>query len=891
MSLAAGTRLGPYEIVAVLGAGGMGEVYRARDTRLNRTVAIKVLPSHFSEDADRRQRFEREARAVSSLNHPHICALYDVGRQEGLDFLVMEHLEGQTLTERLEKGGLPTVQVLRYGTEIADALDKAHRQGIVHRDLKPGNIMLTKAGAKLLDFGLAKMNWLDAPPAADVSKLDTREKPLTGDGAVLGTVQYMAPEQLEGKTGDARTDIFALGSVLYEMATGQRAFQAKSQASLIVAILEHDPPPMTTLQPLAPPALERLVKTCLAKDPEDRWQSAHDVASELQWIRDAGGLTGRDESGERNRRLRERLAWLTALALGGALAVAVASRRPAATDLRPLRFTVSPEAGTSLSKGTLALSPDGRSLVFDAADANGRTRLWLRPLDAPTSTPLAGTEGGGEPFWSPDGRFIGFFADGKLKKIAAGGGPAQTIAPDTPDPRGGTWNADDVIVYGPEARGPLFRVSAAGGAPAPATALDPSRRDLTHRYPHFLPDGRHFLFTVVTPREDTSGIFLGALDSKQVQRLSGDVSVTAYAPPGFLFFVRDAALMVQRFDARGLTSIGESEVLAQPAWNDSPLKWGWTGLSARGDAVAYRDGLPERRRLTWLDREGRVTGTVGDEDAYADMALSPDGSRLALSIGGTNGPSALWVRDLERNTVSRLSADSSDHIYLVWSPGGERIAFGSTRTGTDGLFVQAANGSDSPDLLLEKKQAYANDWSPDGRLLLFFHSPGPGTKLDLWTVPVSEERKIEPFLATSFSEYQGRFSPDGRFVAYVSDETGRLEVYVRAFPAGAERWQISAAGGWFPEWRRDGRELYYLSSRSEMMAAEVRPAGSRLVFGSPRRLFETTLPRLSQSLSSVNNHLYMVTADGQRFLVMAPVTDPAQDRIAVIVNWAAALKH
>jgi Tol biopolymer transport system component len=888
MTLQAGSRLGPYEILSPLGAGGMGEVYRAKDTRLDRTVAIKVLPLDVAKDPERRQRFEREARAVSSLSHPNICALYDIGQQDGVDYLVMEHLEGQTLAERLERGPLPSDQVLRTGIQIAGALGKAHRHGIVHRDLKPSNVMLTKAGAKLLDFGLAKLNWLGGAPA-DVSKLATREKPLTGDGMLLGTFQYMAPEQLEGKPADARTDIFALGSLLYETATGHRAFEAKSQASLIVAILEHEPAPMTTLQPLTPPALERLVRVCLAKDPDERLQTAHDVMQELKWIAEAGGPTRGDDSGERRRRLRERLAWSTALGLAGALALALATRRPAATDLRPLRFTVSPEAGTSLGQGTLALSPDGRSLVFEAADGNGRTQLWLRPFEVLTSTPLAGTESGTQPFWSPDGRFIGFFADGKLKKIAVAGGPAQTIAPDVLDPRGATWNADDLIIYCPGARGPLFRVSAAGSVSAPATTIDSSRHDLTHRYPHFLPDGRHFLLTVVTPREETSGTYLGTLDSKEVKRLLGDVSLTAYAPPGFLFFVRDVALMVQPFDVR-LASIGEPEVLGQPAWNDSPNRWGWTGLSARRDAVAYRDGAPERRRLTWLDREGRAAGTVGDEAAYSDLALSPDASRLALSIAGTNGPSALWVRDLERNTLSRLSADSSNNTYMAWSPGGERIAFISTRTGTDAVFVQAANGSDSPHLIVEKERIFLDDWSPDGSLLLC-ESPGASTRVDLWTVPVSGERKLERLLATPFNENQGRFSPDGRLVAYVSDETGRLEVYVRAFLAGTERRQISTAGGWFPEWRRDGRELYYLSSRSEMMAAEVRPAGSHLAFGSPRRLFETTLPRQSQSIGSVNNRLYAVTADGQRFLVMAPVIDPAQNRIAVILNWSAGLKR
>jgi predicted Ser/Thr protein kinase len=526
MTLAQGTRLGPYEILASVGAGGMGEVYRARDTRLDRTVAIKVLPSHLSSNPEIRQRFDREARTISSLSHPHICALHDVGHQDGIDYLVMEFLEGETLTDRLSRGALPAEQVLRYSIEIADALDKAHRQGIVHRDLKPGNIMLTKSGVKLVDFGLAKLA-AAGPANTSVSILPTQAgMNLTQEGTILGTFQYMAPEQLEGKEADARSDIFAFGAVLYEMATGKKAFSGKSQASLIASILSAEPPPISSVQPMTPPALDRVVKTCLAKDPDDRWQTAHDVMLQLKWIAEGGSQAGVPAPLVARRRGHERLAWGVAavLAVSTIALAAVQLARPRAA-VRVVRSSLLPPEKTTYhfigdAAGPPAVSPEGLQIAFTARDSSGKSLLWVRSLDSPVPRAVAGTEDAMYPFWSPDSKFIGFFAGGKLKKIEASGGPAFALC-DAGDARGGTWNKDGVIVFEPHFRDPLFRVPATGGKAAPVTKFDESRRETTHRFPFFLPDGSHFLYLAgshaVGTESELHAIYLGSLDGKPVE--------------------------------------------------------------------------------------------------------------------------------------------------------------------------------------------------------------------------------------------------------------------------------------------------------------------------------------------------------------------------------------
>ena len=531
MALNTGTRLGPYEILAPLGAGGMGEVYRAKDTRLDRTVAVKVLPEHLAADAAGRQRLEREAKAVSALNHPHICVLHDVGQDGGVDFLVMEYLEGETLAQRLKKGPLPVDQVLRHGVEIADALDKAHRDGIVHRDLKPGNIVLTKGGAKLLDFGLAKLkrDGMSEAPAA-LSTLPTPAKPLTEKGTILGTLMYMAPEQLEGGEADARSDIWALGLVLYEMTTGKKAFSGKSQASLIGAILKEEPLSLTQHQPMTPPWLDRVVRNCLAKDPDERWQSAHDIVAQLRSIAEVpgGDVRGRGRP-FRSERLLVRLLAAAVGLLAIALAVVVMSRQ--GEEPRVVRTAISLPEGTAVE--SISVSPDGRALAFAGSGADGQGRLWVRRLDNDRPLALPGTEGASFPFWSPDGRFLGFFAEGSLKKVDVRGGAAEALCP-TPQPRGGTWSREGVIVFSPSTGSGLYRISAAGGTPTALTTLDAAKREGSHRWPCFLPDGRRVLYYARSGQQENSAIYVASLDSKEARRVITASSNAAYAPPGYL---------------------------------------------------------------------------------------------------------------------------------------------------------------------------------------------------------------------------------------------------------------------------------------------------------------------------------------------------------------------
>jgi Tol biopolymer transport system component len=795
----------------------------------------------------------------------------------------MELVEGETLLDRLKKGALPLDQTLRYGIEIADALDKAHRQGVVHRDMKPGNVMLTKAGSKLMDFGLAKRG-LAGESGGAVSALPTQEKPLTEAGSLLGTFQYMAPEQLEGKDADARADIWALGCVLYEMATGKRAFEGKSQASLISAIMTSEPQPIAQLQPMSPPALDRLAKVCLAKDPDDRLQTAHDVMQELKWIAEAESAAGATLTAP-GRRWRERVLG----AITGGLAVALVAlgafllggrlQRPAEV----LRFTIDPEPGTTLSDTTLALSPDARSLVFVAKNAEGKSSLWLRKLDALASHTLAGTELGEQPFWSPDGAFIGFFADGKLKKIPAAGGPVVMLA-DSPEARGATWNRDGVIVFGAHARGGLLRVAANGGPVTPATKTDSGRLEVSHRWPQFLPDGRHFVYSNLSPRSDIRGLYLGSLGSEATVRMASDVSLIAWSAGGQLLFVRDSAVMTQSLDLGLRQVIGDAAVVAQPAWHDFKDIWGLTALAASGDVLAYRDGGPVRHRLVWLDRSGRELGSAGPEGSYTGIRLSPDGKRVLLAQTSGYGTASLQIQDMVRGTTSRLSVGPDDAVP-VWSPDGGRLALSSSRDGHDGIYVRPAV-SGAAELERVADGQVIDDWSPDGRLLLFERVTANG-KQALWTIEAEGERKPRPYIEADSNEIAGQFSPDGRWVAYGSDESGRYEIYLRAFPVAGERWQVSTGGADWPSWRRDGRELFFFSLSGEMMAAPVRLEGERLRTGAPQALFHTRAPSAPNAGSGSP---YAVSADGQRFLFALPIENPADNRIAVVINWAAKSK-
>lgn len=881
MPLSMGEKLGPYEILSAIGAGGMGEVYKARDTRLSRMVAIKVLPEHLASNAEARQRFEREAQAVSSLNHPHICTLYDVGRQDGSDYLVMEYLEGETLAARLRKGPLPAPQALEYGVQITMALAEAHKQDVFHRDLKPGNIMLTKTGAKLLDFGLAKLARAEAAPGADQP---TVSADLTAKGTLLGTLPYMAPEQLEGKEADARSDIFAFGAVIYEMLAGRRAFEGKSQASVMAAILEHDPPPISTLQPLTPPALDRVTKTCLAKDPDDRWQTARDLKRELGWIASA------PESGS------PAPASFTAASRYGSLpwiAAAVALIALAIPAARHLRETPPPETRVDIvtpatdSPTSFALSPDGRKIVFGAW-GDGASRLWLRSLATTAAQPLAGTEGATVPFWSPDSRSIGFFAGNALKRLDLGGGAPQTLAPAVAG-RGGTWNAEGVIVFAPSLSTPLMRVSATGGTAVAVTTLGPQQRG--HHAPFFLPDGRRLLF-YMPGAPDMAGIYLGALDGRAPTRLTPADGSGAYLG-GWLLWVRAGTLVAQRLDGTKAALTGEPVTVAEGVPVDITLSRSAVSVAATG-LVAYRTGGGSQRQLTWVDRSGTARGTVGAPDATLDAPrVSPDGHRVIVGRD-VQGNVDLWLLDGAR--MSRFTFDPAWDTRPVWSPDGARIVFRSHRSGSGDLYQKLTSGAGVEEPLVASDQIKtAYSWSADGRFLLYSILDLKGD-VDLWIVPMAGDRTPSVFLKTPFREGYGAFSPDARWVAYQSNESGRPEIYVRPFvPPGAagtaaaatgSQWQVSTAGGITPAWRPDGKELYYLNPAGAMMAAPIAVSGATLEPGAPVVLFPTRI--FGGGVDGQQGRQYDVAPDG-RFLINMELGSAAAP-ITLIQNWNPAVK-
>jgi serine/threonine protein kinase len=892
MPLTPGTQLGPYEVTGALGAGGMGEVYRARDKRLGRTVAIKVLPAEVSANTERKQRFEREARTVSSLNHPNICALYDVGSQDGIEYLVLEFVEGETLEKRLEKGPLATDVLLRHGMEIADALEKAHRNGVIHRDLKPANIMLTKSGAKLLDFGLAKWSAAGASEEETLKTLTTGGAKLTEQGTILGTFQYMAPEQLEGKEADARTDLFAFGEVLYEMATARSAFAGKTKASLIAAILSVEPAPISAVQPMTPPALDRLVRGCLEKDPDERWQTAHDVKLQLRAIAEGGSQAGVPAPVVARGKNRERIAWLAALAATLAtLFIGTLHWNRAPEKARVVRSYIKAMPNSSFiltgagAPAGFALSPDGLRVAYVATDSSGISRLWVRPLDSLEAHSLSGTDGAGFPFWSPDSQSIGFFAQGKLKKIEASGSPPLTLA-DAPLPRGGSWNQDGVILFAPNVNAPLHRVSSTGGTATPVTRLDSSKNETTHRWPHFLPDGRHFLYlagTPVTPKETyPNAIRVGLLGSNESKVLLQSHADALYAS-GHILFLRLNTLMAQPFDAKRLEFTGDAFPLVDPVQEDEISLRSVFSASQNG-LLAYLGGNSgANRELVWLDRSGKKVGQVPGLDAYSGPRISPDGKRLAYT---TSTPMyEIWTYDIMRGVKTRLtfgSASGQGDLGAVWSPDGQRVAYTFASAGKFGFYQKPADGSGSEELLLEGTSAlkYPNDWSPDGKLLAYQEAT-QGMN-EVWMLPLSGERKPTPFLQSQFTSFLSAFSPDGKWLAYCSSETGEQKVYVVPFPGPGGKRQVSPAGGCYPRWRHDEKELFYLSPDNKIMAATVSVSGSSFTTGAVTPLFDTPVYRTFFGA-------YDVTADGQRFIIPY---EPGQSNtvITLVENWDAELK-
>ena len=893
MPLSSGTKLGPYEIVSAVGAGGMGEVYRARDSRLDRTVAIKVLPSHHSTDSTLRQRFEREARTISKFSHPNICTLHDIGTHDGVDYLVMEYIEGETLEQRLTKGALSPMQALTYAIQIADALDKAHRSGIVHRDLKPGNVMLTKSGAKLLDFGLAKLQEEVSVMAAALTEMTVESKRLTTEGMLVGTFQYMSPEQIEGKPPDARSDIFAFGAVLYEMLTGKPAFAGRTKASMIAAILSAEPPPLSTVQPLAPPAQERVIKQCLAKDPDERWQNAGDIARELKWIAEGGSQTSTPLPVISRQRKREYAAWGIG-ALGAILAIIFGSLF-VTHNSRPqplIRSLLLPEENTipllmQDNAGPAVLAPNSSAVAYVAIDTQGQILLWLRKLNESHARPLPGTDGANFPFWSADSRSLGFFSGGKLKTISVEGGSPSVIC-DAVLGRGGAWNSDGTIIFAPTYESGLFRVPSTGGTPQPVTKLDKSKHD-SHRWPLFLPDGKHFLYLAIThnnPRDPNNGVYFASLDGSEGRFVMQSDTQADYSA-GYLLFARETTLMAQLFNSRTGSLEGAPAQVAEQVLID-PGTWRLAASGTEGGLIAYLSGGAAASQLSWYDRSGKASGWAGKILNLNHLRVSPDGSKIAADLG--ESLSDLWIYDVQRGVPTRFTFGPSSSVSPVWSPDGKWIAYSSLQGGYVNVYRKPASGMGQSELLFQgddqHAQNWASDWSPDGRTLLYVTGNLVSTA-QLWQLPLTgDDRKPKPLVPSAFVTTSPRYSPDGRWIAYACNESGRFEVYVIPSSGSGGKWQISTGGGQLPIWRHDGKELFYLSMDDNLMTVSIKLNGDSVEADAPHRLFP-----LANAIQSVSGLVapYDVTPDGKRF-ILSTVEQDKSFPINLVTNWTAAVQ-
>ncbi len=888
MALSAGIRLGPYEIRSVLGTGGMGEVYRARDTRLDRTVAIKVLPTRLAHNREFRERFDREARTLSAISHPNICTLFDIGEIEGVSFLVMEYLEGQTLAARLARGPLPMRELLDVALDSADALAKAHQCGIIHRDLKPANIMLTRDGAKLLDFGLARdiSTVVDvAAAASSAGETCAHAGPITSQGTIIGTFQYMSPEQLHGRPADSRSDIFTFGAVLYEAATGKAAFAGDSQASIIAAVLEKAPIPPRDLRRDVPPSLQAVVYRCLEKDPDRRWQCAADVASELRRV--AKAPERRAPAASANGHHRECIAWIACCSVLLVASVVFGLRWPSARIAQPVvRSAVLAPDGARFSfvgdvGGPLVLSPDGRFLAFVAANAAGQNQLYVRPLGSTAARAISGSERAVFPFWSPDSRSLGFFADHKLRRVDIAGGAPVTLC-EVSDARGGAWSSSGVIVFASNWRGSLSKVSDQGGKPALLTKLDEPQHT-THRWPYFLPDGNHFLYLAANHNQQSEGaaIYYAALDGS-VNKLLLHTKGNAVFANEHVLFVNGTELLARRFDVKKGEFAGEAVSLAADVLYDPGV---WRGMFTASEAalLAYQPGgiASDRSVLQWVDRSGKLMQQVGEKHSQTAVRVSSSGHWAMIIESSARAGADLWVLNTANGEHRRLTF-SGDVSYPVSSQDERWVAYTRASQQEQGIYRRLVSGAGNEEVLLHTRDpVIASTWSPDGKYLIFERDTGAAhTGRDLWLLPIEGERTPRPLLQTNADESEARVSPDGRWIAYTSTENGQQEVYISPFPSMSTKRQISTAGGFSVRWRGDSREIFYLSPDFTVHAAQMQLAGDHFDVAAVTPLFRADLRSILQGTA------YDVAPDGQRFLLNSPGEEQVKP-VTLVQNWPA----
>jgi Tol biopolymer transport system component len=886
MAITIGQKLGPYEIVEKAGAGGMGEVYKARDSRLDRTVALKILPDSFAGNPQFRERFEREAKAISSLNHGHICTLYDIGRENGTNYLVMEFLEGETLAERLSRGPIPFVETLQIAIQIASGLDSAHKQGLIHRDLKPGNIMLTKDGAKLLDFGLAKIQYSNG---ADALTGITQTTPLTGVNTILGTVQYMAPEQLEGKEADARSDIFAFGAIMYEMVTGKRAFEGTSSATLIAAIIERNPVSISAIMPDTPPLFERLVQKCLSKDPSKRWQSASDLLDELRWISQAGSQVGLPARVAARRKFKFDLARaIGAIFIVSTLVFAFLyyrSETKAAPESPVARYTVNIKQGL-LNIFWPRISPDAKTIAFHAQDSAGTDRIWVRPVNSLEAYPLLNTENAKRFFWSPGGSHVAFFVGNQLKRIPITGGQAQLIC-QGPNGSDGCWSVSDLIIFDGGPTDTMKIVPAGGGVPRPAALIDTTTHEYAYAWPWFLPDGKHFIFTC-SVREgpgntrSSDRIKLGSVESTNsvtLYELAENIDRIEYSNEGYILFVTQDNLMGLPFDANKLEVTGEPKPIAMKIGAASNTYA--FSVSNNGTLLYQTNNQSSMSQMVWVDRTGKEIQTVGKPGKLGDIALSPDESKVAYTMNDdrVNTPD-IWIYDLKRNVPTRLTFDPAIDGTPVWSPDGHMIYFATNRNEQFfSVYRKSANGIGDAELVYASDSSHVGsaDITPDGTKLLIHIV---ASSWDVGILHLDESKQVDGLYSSTFFEAMPVVSPNGKYVAYVSTESGRREIYVTRIDGTGGKWQISTEHANYPRWSGDGSELYYLTYDNQLMTVAVSTAGN-FEAGNPVELFRTRL-----DVASTASYPYDVSDDGKRFLLNTELTNSDPGEIVVVQNWA-----